>query len=364
MGIGRLQPDSLVEIDYCNESGSVSHRRIRIISSNHARNGNTYLRAWCFLRGEERTFRADRILEWREITSPSQRPIVVPAKEPQIFAARVAPAGSAQSSTAPAAAASSTPYPWPQVQVIRRTASKSRASSGIGSAVAAGIAIAFIRFVIGGGAAQAPRAQAFVISKSVTQVVATASPARVTPAKDPVKVDAAVIRAMNFRDATGIHSAPLERLYASADANRNGLLSWAELAAFQRNIRARYRYLSNNTVLKPDEFLAQGGGDCDDWAELTCGLLRYWCWDPYVGCFESPAGDEGHAICLIRVSRVEPGFASFAIPEGSTLNNDGVAAGSYVPVDYDVVGGITNAMGRNWKLDALFVPERIYGSAM
>jgi hypothetical protein len=114
----------------------------------------------------------------------------------------------------------------------------------------------------------------------------------------------------------------------------------------------------------PVRHRGRGGGDCDDWAELTCGLLLYWCWDPYIGCFESPAGDEGHAICLIRVSRVEPGFSSYAIPEGSTLNNDGVAAGSYEPVDYDVVGGITNAMGRNWKLDAILVPERIYGAAM
>jgi hypothetical protein len=96
-------------------------------------------------------------------------------------------------------------------------------------------------------------------------------------------------------------------------------------------------------VLRPDEFMAQGGGDCDDWAELTCGLLRYWGWDPYVGCFASPSRDTGHAVCLVRATGVPAGFLFYTVTEGS-VRGGRIPEGRYVPVDYEVVGGITNAM--------------------
>jgi hypothetical protein len=67
-----------------------------------------------------------------------------------------------------------------------------------------------------------------------------------------------------------------------ADAGGDGALGWSELASFQAWLDRRYAYRSNEPALRPDEFLAQGGGDCD-WSLFTCGLLRYWGWDPYVG---------------------------------------------------------------------------------
>lgn len=146
-----------------------------------------------------------------------------------------------------------------------------------------------------------------------------------------------------FQHATGIRSALPERLYAAADFNGNGRLSWEELAAFQITADSPFRYASNETVLRPDEFMAQGGGDCDDWAELTCGLLRYWGWDPYVGCFKSPSGDEAHAVCLVRVTDVPAGFVFYTVTGGNERGAS-IPGGRYVPVDYAVVGGISNAM--------------------
>jgi hypothetical protein len=325
-----LEPGSIVEMAYCSESGSVTRRRVRIISSYDARNGNSYLRAWCFLRGEERTFRADRILECR-------------GTEPPYPAIRV-------ETGAPA---------------VRRPAQKSRAGSGFGSVAAAGIAVAIFKFLLNGGAAaQAPPLPVYTIPKSLSAASVTASAPRAAAEKKPVEADPRPIRAVAFEKATGLQSPRLERLYVSADANRSDSLSWAELATFQRTIRSRYRYLSNETALSPDQFLAQGGGDCEDWAELTCGLLRYWGWEPYVGSFRSPAGDEAHAVCLVRVAEAERGFTYCDIPEGAVLTTGSAPAGRFVPVDYEVVGGFSSAMGSSWNLHALYVPERIYGSPM
>jgi hypothetical protein len=38
--------------------------------------------------------------------------------------------------------------------------------------------------------------------------------------------------------------------------------------------------------------------------------------------------------------------------------------GTYIPVDYDSVGGTSNAVGQEWILRALYEPEEIYGSWM
>jgi hypothetical protein len=49
---------------------------------------------------------------------------------------------------------------------------------------------------------------------------------------------------------------------------------------------------------------------------MTCGLLRYWGWD----CYRE-----------------------------------------YVPVDYEVVGGLSEATGRHYRLTRLYEPEELYG---
>lgn len=108
------------------------------------------------------------------------------------------------------------------------------------------------------------------------------------------------INSVLFRRATGIQSENLEALYAGADTDRDGYLTWREIQGFQRLLLRRYNYRNNATALRPDDFIALGGGDCEDWALVTCGLLRYWGWTGYVGAFYPPMGGNGHAVCLVR----------------------------------------------------------------
>jgi len=168
-----------------------------------------------------------------------------------------------------------------------------------------------------------------------------------------------------FRRATGIADPALDELYAGADTDRDGYLCWKEITGFQRRLTARFEYRPNATALRPDEFLARGGGDCEDWALATCGLLRYWGWEAYVGAFFPPEGGDGHAVCLVRWKELPRGFEYYRVEEGATTwDGAPVSPGYYVPIDYQVVGGSSNALKRGWVLRHFYTPERIYGAAM
>ena len=157
----------------------------------------------------------------------------------------------------------------------------------------------------------------------------------------------------------------LERLYADADRDRDGYLCWEEIRGFQRSLTRRYRYLRNTTALRPDQFLSQGGGDCEDWALVTCGLLRYWGWESYVGAFFPPDGGDGHALCLVRWAEPPRGFDCLRVAGGvSTWDGKAVRPGYYVPVDYELVGGTSNAVRPGWRLKCFYTPEAIYGLQM
>ncbi len=195
--------------------------------------------------------------------------------------------------------------------------------------------------------------------------VVVPSPRRVPTADDTVADDAvADARASAFRAATGIASSRLEAIYRGADRDADDSLGWDELAAFQSWLDRTYAYRSNAFALRPDQFLAQGGGDCEDWALFSCGLLRFWGWDPYVGSFAPSEHEVGHAVCLVRVTESPPRFRAWTVDADGTLGGYSVRAGEYVPVDYDTVGGLTNAVGDGWRLRAIWKPEAIYGERM
>ena len=42
-------------------------------------------------------------------------------------------------------------------------------------------------------------------------------------------------------------------------------------------------YIEYNSALLSEEFLAQDGGDCEDWSIVTAGLLQFWDVPAYVG---------------------------------------------------------------------------------
>ena len=56
-----------VRIAYTSGYGESSIRIIEPVRIYQGRNGYTYLRAYCHLREEERTFRLDRIRSWEQI---------------------------------------------------------------------------------------------------------------------------------------------------------------------------------------------------------------------------------------------------------------------------------------------------------
>ena len=80
-------------------------------------------------------------------------------------------------------------------------------------------------------------------------------------------------------------SRPLRNAYrnASADTDGSGDLIFYELEQFQRRLVKIYSYILNSTALLSEEFLAQDGGDCEDWSIVTAGLLQFWDVPAYVG---------------------------------------------------------------------------------
>lgn len=172
------------------------------------------------------------------------------------------------------------------------------------------------------------------------------------------------INAYHFRQATGIRSIELETLYAGADTDKDGYFIRKKIKGFQRSLIHRFYYKQNYTALRPDEFLAQRGGDCEYWALMTCGLLRFWGWNGYVGAFYPPSGGDGHALCLVCWNERPGSLGYHYLSSGSTSNGQPVRPGYYVPIDYETVGGITTAMRRNWNLEQIAIPEKIYGQVM
>jgi hypothetical protein len=176
--------------------------------------------------------------------------------------------------------------------------------------------------------------------------------------------DLAAARSRAFRAVTSILDETLEATYERADANRNGQLDWAEVSAFQSRLERRYSYMSNELALRPDQFQAEGGGDCEDWALFTCGLLRYWGWDPWIGSLAPSENAVGHAVCLVRVPDRPSRGTWWSVEDDGTLGGYPVKAGWYVPIDYDTVGSLSNAVGDGWKLRAIWEPESIYEKRM
>jgi hypothetical protein len=161
-----------------------------------------------------------------------------------------------------------------------------------------------------------------------------------------------------FREKSGIINLTLENIYESADKDSSGNISWSEVEIFQNKIFNKYSYIPNNLALRPDEFIQQGGGDCEDWALFTCGLLQYWDIVSYVGSF-GPENGTGHAVCLVPLDYPPKDYSYYEL-EGLEKYPDGF----YVPIDYNHVGSLSNAVGKRWFLRMLYNPSEIYGLDM
>jgi hypothetical protein len=369
-------PGTVAKMLYQNQEGQTTQRTVEVLRWSRSSHGVTYLRAWCRLRNEERTFRTDRIISWD-------------AREEERSQKRVEEfdlSGGVQREWSPAAfptakAPSPAPAPLPvPAMTVAAPAARVR-GSGFGSFLGAAAAIAVIAGIFK-MASPSPALYKIPLAPTVWVAPAQVTPAQVPPARvapaqvarapaktmvRPAKVLPATMavnqRRTRFTSKTQISSTRLFELYESADANRNDLISMQEISAFQSRLFRTYKYLSNSTALAPDLFLQAGGGDCEDWALVTAGLLRYWGFTSWVVSF-GPEYGGGHAMCFLQLTEAPEGYGSITLDAPLDLRGQTLPAGTYVPIDYDELGSFSNAVEEGWKLRGAWVPEELYGQVM
>ena len=170
------------------------------------------------------------------------------------------------------------------------------------------------------------------------------------------------INTVKFEKITKIENKKLIKFYVDADKDRNGFLSWKEIGSFQLYINQKFKYKPNNIALRPDEFLKDGGGDCEDWALFTAGLLRFWDYKPYIGSLNYK--DKYHAITLVKVNKLPFKFRGYKITYAKLNGKDIAPKGIYTFIDYYRVGRLTRAGGRKPRLINIRIPEKCYGKIM
>ncbi|MFO7730643.1 MAG: WYL domain-containing protein [Spirochaetia bacterium] len=363
-----------VLIEYENGEGEVSQRSI-VPMEFYERWGHQYVRAYCYLRHEERTF-ALRRMEIVEAHAPM--PVAQPCAEP------------AEKTTA---------------------AEKNTGSSGLGeffrlSFTIAGLAVilwallssgTFAEFHSGGAdSSQADGEDSYQASFRDSEADGSTAPSppaswtyrgyrltreaggSVSAAQMGRSFDSGLqahywINSHLFYQRTGLSDEQLLARYMGADADRNGHLSWREVEAFQRQTYRLFTYRDNRYALPPDEFLTQRGGDCEDFALYTCGLLEFWGWNCKVASFFPPEAGSGHAIAMVWSASPINGYGYIHVGGGAgesgTLTEAAYSTaylrpGYWIPIDYDSIGRFSQAMSSNWTLWDLNDPVELYGVLM
>lgn len=389
------EPGRRYRITYSSESGETSERTIDIIGTSRAYGDRLYIRAFCHLRGEERTFRADRIINFESTaglfrvylaSAPvAARPVLNYASKPASDPASKPASQAAAYAEFCATTASTSPGP--------------RTHRGGGAAVlvlvlgvGAGL---FAYYQESTGYKRVPSGSAFASTpQAAVQPAAKPSPPP-KPALEEVtfggyllrtvrsggkerfevpelgvvtgsKAEAvSAIRLPRFVEAMGFFDPDLAGRYLDADLNGSGRLSFDELKVFQERTYRDFRYEANELALRPDEFMTAGGGDCEDFALYTAGLLRYWGWEPYIGSLAGSASGIGHAVCLSYEEGSFPdSFTYFDLEAWTTEDGSPIRPGTYVPIDYDHVGSLSNAVEKGWKLRSIYTPEKAWGLEM
>lgn len=339
-----LAKGTRLSIVYRNKKGEVTGRSIRVLSVSGG--WPVYIRAFCELKGEERTFRGDRIIAWSILETAAGSPPLCPGeprpapkrkkrKWPALLAAGLIVWGIARfHDELPNLFLEADPE-YTETAHITSThdafdqTRESREAPGTG-----------------------PEHQA-----EVKEVSAEGTPERNEP---DVYRELLLKRAGSFIEASGISDPELLTVYAAADTDGDGGLSWRELEVFQELVFGTFIYADNPRALSPDEFLSAGEGDCDDFALFTAGLVRFWGGLPYIGVIRGGDRTIGHAVCLVYTPD-EPEYPVFWTNDGSAVYPGiDLPAGYFVPVDYEYVGSLSNAVSEGWTLAEIMIPEEIY----
>ena len=470
------QTGALYSISYTNLDDETSNRVIRIIKVTKTRKGTVYIRAFCYMRNEERTFSEDRIIRAQLIASeetPGQA--VYPAKEyhqpvsqtPTLYPSYSSPsypvsmpAASLESQAQKSAASSKYELgasAAPSIHESKMTATplmhESRTTTAPAPLSSSSFSEPFIHSKVSPyssdyftrdfttsknsntsnskprhGFAKLLRVVFTVIAVLVVlnkfsdgemfswlqhnvvlwaknsstnttplyrtiPVTPPAPPKPVVPTVEEVKLGGLIlrthrdasgtwyevpargykgtskreaiktIRVPNFINYTGINDTALINRYLMADTDNNGKLSFMELEQFAQKVRTYVSYMHNDTALRPDIFLKEGGGDCEDFALYIAGLLRFWGWQPYIACFGPPDDGSGHAVCFsYEGSGGFPSSYTYYILQGKTAwDGTPLPDGKYIPIDFEEVGRLSNAVRVGWVLEEIFIPEKTWG---
>lgn len=293
-----LHPGHRYRIAYESESGQRTDRTIEVLRTCHGRHAAGYIRAFCTLRNEERTFRSDRILSFTDlgrISTSSQAAL---------------PSHSTHSASG---MLSSRPLSRPATTL---------AGAPAGSVVD--------------------------------------GPATFFPGSRYVHPEPHPTRNRPSRASSKPHTDP------SAIA---GKLVWGVICGLGLvfMIGAVIQYDRSSSQPEPVwktwmvPILQQGYGNCVDFTLYTAGLLRFWGWAPYLATFFPPDGGVGHAVCFSYEGKDVPaGFSYFTLTGGSTADGQPLETGRYVPIDYEDVGSLTNAVGPDMHLKELWTPEKYW----
>jgi hypothetical protein len=373
------QPGASYKITYVDASGETSIRVIDLIRSNLVPEGALYLRAYCHLRQDERTFRTDRITNAVLISAtqsetgghsggsyvehgapasrytpqvvPDSSPLSVPEKEAKHFSlvlmilAGLMSIAWLANTIIPASASSSkakaVPLPFPTAAY--KPAPVVPPKPALEETTIAGYVLKTIR---SGGLERFEIPELGVITRIKLEAVSA-------------------IRLPIFIESTGLFDPELVGRYLDADLNGSGRLSFDELKVFQDRTYRDFRYEPNELALRPDQFLKAGGGDCEDFALYTAGLLRFWGWEPYIASFAGSRTSIGHAVCFSYEEGAFPkGYTYYEISSWATEDGTALRPGKYVPIDYDHVGSLSGAVGSGWKLRSVYIPEKAWGLTM
>jgi len=389
------EPGKRYRITYSSESGETSERTIDVLGTSRAYGDRFYIRAFCNLRGEERTFRTDRIISSEPAAGlPRAYPASAPVTARLVTNYASEPASKLFSKPASQAAAYAEFCP-----TTVRTSPAPRAHRGGGAAVlvlvlGAGAGL-FAYFQESTGYTRVPSGTAFTSTPPAAVQPAPKPSPPPKPALEEVtfggyllrtvrsggkerfevpelgivtgnKAEAvSAIRLPRFVKAMGFFDPDLAGRYLDADLNGSGRLSFDELKVFQERTYRNFRYEANEPALRPDEFMTAGGGDCEDFALYTAGLLRYWGWEPYIGLLAGSEYEIGHVVCLSYEEGSFPdGFTYFDIKAWTTEDGSPLRPGTYVPIDYSHVGSLSNAVKKGWKLRSIYTPEKAWGLDM
>ncbi|MFW6180494.1 MAG: WYL domain-containing protein [Spirochaetota bacterium] len=145
-------------------------------------------------------------------------------------------------------------------------------------------------------------------------------------------------------------------LYDRADLDGDGALCWTEIRAFQNRVVYTFEYQENRTALFPEEFLRNGGGDCEDFALFTAGLLAHWGYTAYLGLIHR--ADRYHAVALAWLESLPPSHRGLYVHRARTAAGRVLEDGYLTCIDFTRVGELPR-MG-------LFVaePEWCHGRPM